>query len=222
MLVGKRSHVWLVSLLDPIERTSETLCGLIIVLTFTGSLNVATAGQRGARAMLHGALGCIIAWGTVDATLYVMGRMAEERKGRVLLRSVQETADPAEGRRLIADALPSVIASTLQPRELDAMQARLRELPARSVHPRPRKEDFFGAIGVFLLMLVSILPVGLPFLLMRDEALARHVSNAIAILLLFVTGYRYGRKSGGRPWGLGISMVLLGVALVGATMALGG
>ena len=51
--------------LDPIDRVSEVLFGLIMVLTFTGSLSVAEAGRDDVRAMLIGALGCNLAWGSL-------------------------------------------------------------------------------------------------------------------------------------------------------------
>ena len=62
--------------LDPGERTAEVLFGLIMVLTFTGSLSVAHAGREDVRAMLIGALGCNIAWGIIDAVLHLMARLA--------------------------------------------------------------------------------------------------------------------------------------------------
>jgi len=40
--------------------------------------------------------------------------------------------------------------------------------------------------------------------------------------MLFLTGHAFGRCVGYRPWVLGISMVLLGSALVGLAIALGG
>jgi VIT1/CCC1 family predicted Fe2+/Mn2+ transporter len=48
------------------------------------------------------------------------------------------------------------------------------------------------------------------------------VSNAIAVVMLLVTGVAYGRSVGRSPWGFGIAMVILGAVLVGLTMALGG
>ena len=48
--------------LDPIDRISEVLFGLIMVLTFTGSLSVTEAGRESIRTMLIGALGCNLAW----------------------------------------------------------------------------------------------------------------------------------------------------------------
>jgi hypothetical protein len=75
--------------LEPIDRVSEVLFGLIMVLTFTGSLSVAEAGRDDVRTMLIGALGCNIAWGVIDAVLYLMGILAEQGKGLRWLRAVR-------------------------------------------------------------------------------------------------------------------------------------
>src|SRR5258705_9158876 len=104
--------------LDPIDRVSEVLFGLIMVLTFTGSLSVAEAGRDDIRTMLIGALGCNIAWGIIDGVLYLMGCLAEKNRDLRAFRAVRKAADPQRAQRLTADALPSVFAATLQPAEL--------------------------------------------------------------------------------------------------------
>lgn len=53
--------------LDPMDRISEVLFGLIMALTFTLTLGVATADDVEVRTMLLGALGCNLAWGIIDA-----------------------------------------------------------------------------------------------------------------------------------------------------------
>src|SRR5262245_66177781 len=88
--------------LEPIERVSEVLFGLIMVLTFTGSLSVATAGRAEVREMLVGALGCNIAWGVIDALLYLLGCLAEKGRGLITLRGVLHASDAGSGHRLIA------------------------------------------------------------------------------------------------------------------------
>ena len=58
-----------------------------------------------------------------------------------------------------------------------------------------------------------------------DTAVDRAWAGAltlIAIVLLFILGYAFGRCAGRSPWVMGISMVILGAVLVGMTMALGG
>jgi hypothetical protein len=105
--------------IEPSERIAEVLFALIMVLALTGSLRVATAGRDDVRTMLISALGCNLAWGIIDAVLYAMGRMAEKSRGLVVYRAVRKATDPQQAQRLIADALPSVVASILQPPELD-------------------------------------------------------------------------------------------------------
>ncbi|MBE7734581.1 VIT1/CCC1 transporter family protein [Devosia faecipullorum] len=61
----------------------------------------------------------------------------------------------------------------------------------------------------------------MPFLLFDESALALRVSNIIAILLLFLTGFAFGLYVG-RPWQTGMLMVLIGIALVAIAFVLGG
>jgi hypothetical protein len=208
--------------LDPIDRVSEVLFGLIMVLGFTGSFSVAEAGRDDVRAMLIGALGCNLAWGIIDAILYLMGCLAERGRDLATFLAVREATDPQQARRLIADALPGVVAAVVQPGELEAMRLRLTQIPEPPARARLRGEDWRGAVGVCLLVFLSTFPVVIPFIVMRAALPALRVSNAIAVTMLFLTGYAYGRLTRHRPVLVGCSMVALGIVLVGLTMALGG
>jgi VIT1/CCC1 family predicted Fe2+/Mn2+ transporter len=48
------------------------------------------------------------------------------------------------------------------------------------------------------------------------------LSNAVAIVMLFLIGYIFGRLTARNPAWVGCSMVGVGAILVGLTMALGG
>jgi VIT1/CCC1 family predicted Fe2+/Mn2+ transporter len=208
--------------LEPHERISEVLFGLIMVLTFTGSLSVADAGRDDIRAMLIGALGCNLAWGIIDGILYLMGCLADTGRNLMVYRAVREAKDPGVAQKLIANALPSVAASVLKPEELEMIHQRLKQLPEPPKRARLSRSDWRGAVGVFLLVFLSTFPVALPFILMGSVAAAMRVSNAIAIVMLFLAGFAYGRCVGRSPWRFGISMVLLGGVLVALTIAFGG
>jgi hypothetical protein len=209
-------------LLEPMERISEVLFGLIMVLTFTCSFSVAEAGREEVRSMLIGALGCNLAWGIIDAVFYLMGRFSAQGRGILQLRAVRTLADPSDAHRVIADALPPLVASVLSPAELEVMRQKLNQLPEPPVRPRLSRDDGLGALGVFLIVFVSTLPVVLPFLFMGEPRLALRTSNAIAIVMLFLVGYRFGRYAGHRPWRMGVAMVILGSIMVGITISLGG
>lgn len=208
--------------LEPYDRVSEVLFGLIMVLTFTGSLSIAEAGREAIRTMLIGALGCNLAWGIIDGVLYLMGCLAEKGKGLLTLRAVRKATDPQKAQRLIARALPPLVSSVLKPEELEAMRQRLKDLPEPPERARLGNDEWLGALGVFLLVFLSTFPVVIPFMFMKNAMPALRLSNAIAIAMLFVTGYAFGRITGHRPWVMGIAMVVLGTILVGITMALGG
>lgn len=209
-------------LLDPIDRTSEILFGLIMVLTCTGSLSVAGAGRAEVRTMLLGALGCNLAWGIIDGVFYLMGCLAETGGNIKLLNAVRRSTDPEEAQRALTGALPPLVASALGPAELEAMRLRLTALPEAPDHAFLSRNDWLGAFGVFLLVFLSTFPVVIPFIFMKDVTLALRVSNAIAIVLLFLAGFAFGRMTGRRPVWSGIAMVALGAVLVSLTIALGG
>ncbi len=208
--------------LEPSERIAEVLFGLIMVLTFTGSLSIAEAGRDDIRAMLIGALGCNLAWGIIDAVLYLMGSLAEKSRNLATFVAIREAHDPHQAHALIADALPPILAAHIRPAELEHMRERLLELPAAPAHARLDVSDWRGAAGVFLLVFLSTFPVAVPFMVMQDAHAAMRASNGLAFVMLVATGAAYGRAIGRSPWLLGIAMVGLGGALVALTMALGG
>jgi len=208
--------------LDPTERFSEILFGLIMVLTFTGSLSATSSGRNEVRTMLIGALGCNLAWGIIDAIFYLMNTLGQRGHGIVTLRRLRDTADPAKAHALIADELPPVLASVMRPGDLETLRERLSTLPEPPARVPFRRDDFRGAAAVFLFVFLSTFPVTIPFLLMSDAMRALRVSNLIAIVLLFLGGYQLAKYSGARPWRLGFAMVGIGMALVGLTIALGG
>jgi hypothetical protein len=208
--------------LDPIERVSEVLFGLIMVLTFTGSLSVAEAGHSEVRTMLIGALGCNLAWGVIDGVFYLMGCLAERGHGVLTFQAVRRETDPQKAQQLISDALPPLVASILQPAELETMRLRLKGLAAPPARAHLPKDAWLGAVAVFLLVFLTTFPVAIPFLFMKDISLALRVSNAVAIGMLYLSGHVFGRLTGRSPVWAGISMVVLGALLVAATIALGG
>ena len=71
-------------------------------------------------------------------------------------------------------------------------------------------------------MLVSTFTVVLPFRFTRDPEPALRLSNLVAVAMLFLTGFFFGRCAELRPWRTGVAMVIIGVAMVATTMALGG
>jgi hypothetical protein len=211
-----------IRILSPLERFSEIVFGLIMVLSFTCAISVTEAGRDDVHAMLIGALGCNLAWGIIDAAFYLISCLTEQGRSATILRNVQRAGTPAQAQQIIADALPPVVAGALQPVEFERLQQSLKQLPEPAERPRLSGENWRGALGVFLLVFLSTLPVIVPFMFMHDARLALRISNGIAIAMLFATGSMLAGYAGTRRVPTGLAMVGIGVVLVALTIALGG
>jgi hypothetical protein len=209
-------------ILDPVERASEVLFGLIMVLSFTCSISVANAGHEDVRSVLIGAIGCNLAWGIVDAIMYLMTILLERGRQLSIGRAVRASADPVQGRQFLVQALPEPLDQLFDDEALESARKKLCAVPPLRERPHLSNQDGLGALGVFLLVFLSTFPVVLPFLLFSPVHTAMRVSNGVAIALLFITGQLLARYAGLRRVRTGLVMVAVGVAMVALTIALGG
>ena len=210
-------------LLNPVDRVSEVLFGLFMALTFVGAVSVTEAVRGDIRAMLAAAIGCNLAWGLVDAVMYLVRTVTARGRDITLLHAVRAAPDAETGRGLIRDALSRYVAAGLAAEsEIEAFRGRIVAL--RSVPERPTlsTNDLLAALAVFLLVVAATLPVVLPFMLTQDVALAKTSSRIVALVMLFIGGLALGRYAGYGSWKVGFGMMALGTAVVAAVMALGG
>jgi hypothetical protein len=208
--------------LSPYDRGSEMLFGLIMALTITGALSVTSATAQETRALFISTLSCNVAWGFVDAVMFVMNSVLGRGRRLLLDRALREGTDTAELRSLLTEVLPEHAAAGLSTADLESVRRALATHPDLHAPARVRGEDLLAALGVFLVVVASTVPVALPFLLIHDVALAKTVSRGLSLALLFVGGYAVGRYSGVRPGWMGLAMLAIGAALVAAVTALGG
>jgi VIT1/CCC1 family predicted Fe2+/Mn2+ transporter len=208
--------------LDPVDRVSEVIFGLLMAMTFVGSLSVATAGRQEVHTMMVTALGCNLAWGLADAVMYLVRTVTERTRNFKLLARLRAGMESVAGQALVAAELPAGIAAVATSGELEPLRRRLVERVDLRARARLEWKDVKGAIGVFLLVVVATFPVVLPFMFLEGAALAVRVSNAVAVVMLFIAGWMLARHAGGTPWRGGLAMAVTGVLLIAAIMALGG
>ena len=193
-----------------------------MALTVTGAVSVATADRIQIRTMLFAALGCNLAWGIIDAGMYLMARLGERGRNALAAKAVRATTDREAARRIIADELPEPLSSLLQRAQLDSVRQGIEQIPASELRPRLRGPDWLGAFGVFILVVLSTFPVVIPFVFIDDVRSALRISNALAVISLFLCGFFFARYAGLHPWLTGLIMVAIGIAMVSITIALGG
>ncbi|KXK72457.1 membrane protein, partial [Pseudomonas monteilii] len=199
--------------LEPIDRITEVIFGLLMAMTFIGSLSVATAGREDARLMLIAALGCNLAWGLADAVIYLLRTWTERTRSRTLLARLQ-AGDINQGRRLIADTLPERIGLALDEDGLEMLRGRLLRDAARSLPARLGLDDFKAALATFLLVVLATFPMVIPFLLIETTGTAIRVSNLVALAMLFLAGWLLARYSGGRTLLTGVVLAVVGASLI--------
>jgi hypothetical protein len=208
--------------LDPVDRVSELLFGLFMALTFVGAVSVAEAGRAQLRDMYAAALGCNLAWGLVDAVMYLVRAITARGRSLTLVRGVRAAPDAAAARELIRESFTPVVASLVTDVALDAVREGMLAMTHVPQRPTLQWKDFQGGLGIFLIVVASTFPVVLPFALIQDVGAAKLVSRLIALGMLFAGGLALGRFAGYGSWKVGLMMTGLGTAVVAAVMALGG
>jgi len=211
--------------LEPGERLGEILFGLIMVLTFTLGASVQLQDDpEGAHELLLSALGCNVAWGIIDAVLYLMGQLSERGRLHRIAERVRSAKTEDLARGIVVRELDHRIPHLVGPEMRIALEGEVLAR-VRGIKPAPNRvtlQDLWPALAVFWLVFLTAVPAALPFLVIRDAQVALRTSNTILIGLLFWSGWRWAAYTGGTPWRTGAFMVVTGVALVAVAIALGG
>jgi hypothetical protein len=207
--------------LDTVERVSEMCFGLFMALTFVGAVS-ALGGTDSPRTMFYTAFGCNLAWGLVDAVMYLVRTLVDRGKNLTIALAVRDHPEPAAAIRAMREVLPRAMGAIVDDRELEVIRARFAARVALPERPRLTRADFAGAFGIFLIVVMTTFPVALPFVMFDDAKLALAVSRGMTLVMLFGGGLALGRYAGFGGWKAGFAMTALGVALTVAIIALGG
>jgi len=212
--------------LDPGETLGEVLGGLIMALTFTlGARLFSASGQLEARDLVVAVAGCNVAWGVIDATLFVLNSLFYRSRHARFFHALKNVRSEAEALAAVEEEFgledePLAV----YPEDRTRLYQSFLTLSARATPARKglRRQDVVAAVIVFVLVSSTAVPGVIPLLVLEDSNFALTVSNGVLILLLFVVGYWWGRYTDAPSWRVGLTAMLLGVFMVGVAVALGG
>lgn len=210
------------AVLNPVDRIAEVLFGLIMVLTFTGAISASTDAREDARELLWAALGCNVAWGLVDAIMYLMNVAIERGHAIKVIREIHQADTANQASEILKDEIQPAIAGLMTSEELNAISIRLKSLQEPSMKNLITPTDLWAGVQIFLLVFLCTFPVALPFAFIDELPVAMRASNGVALLLLFIGGFLLAGYAGFRRVLTALVYTLIGVALVALTMALGG
>jgi hypothetical protein len=209
-------------LLGTDDRISEILTGIIMILTFTCTFSVVNSGSTSVIDMLTGAVSSTMAWGFIDAVMYLFMTLIDKQHNITFMNYVRKAKDPVKVHQVIVDALPEVIIDLMQPAEIEILKEKILKLPEPQQIYRLKFNDYRSAAGIFLLVVSATIPISIPFILIKDITLALRISNITAIFMMFLCGRALGKYIGRDRFLFGILTSLIGIALVLITIALGG
>lgn len=208
--------------LDVVERVSEMCFGLLMALTFVGAVSTVGPDQESPSTMWRAALGCNLAWGLADAMMYLLHTLTSRGHRLTLALDMKSAPDAATGIGLVRNALPSFIEILVTDADLEPLRGRLVHLEPLPERPRLYFIDFLRAARVFFIVVLSTFPVVLPFMLLDDVPKALLISRVLSLAMLFFGGFALGKYAGLGAWRAGFGMMVIGVCLTMAIIALGG
>jgi VIT1/CCC1 family predicted Fe2+/Mn2+ transporter len=141
-----------------------------------------------------------------------------------LVRDARAAPDPDQAYRIIEHELAPDVVDEMTPDEREKIKSVTLGVLRRIKPKEPRMErgDLLHGIAAGLLVLLPTIPVVLPYVLFDDVITAVRTSSVIALVLVFLVGWRWGQLVGVRPWRIGGGLTLLGIILVAITIGLGG
>ncbi|PWT74479.1 MAG: hypothetical protein C5B59_11105 [Bacteroidetes bacterium] len=205
-----------------VERISEVIYGLIMVLSFTCAASISGGKFETRKILIFAAIGCNIAWGLVDAIMFLLTNLAEKGHNRTILNFVRSTKSPEEAVSMIKYSLPSMVIRALGNQGIENLRQKLLYMKRDESYAHLTRKDFKNAMIIFLLSFLATLPVAIPFLFIKDSSVSIRVSNVVALVMMFICGWLLGLYGGYNKIKTGFGIMLIGVVLVAITIALGG
>lgn len=210
------------------DRLSEIMFGLIMAMTIIGASRISlVSGDEGVtgRVIIAAAIGCNIAWGIVDALMYVFTALVDRGKHARLVTAIKQSEDEESAVASICNALEDPILAHLDDAERKQVCATLYKkiVSAEPGNVHVEKDDVAGAIICFLLAFCTAFLVVIPFFSASGSLLLKlWLSRFISWGLLFAIGFAYAHHTGKGKLKTAITMVLIGVLITAVIMVLGG
>jgi hypothetical protein len=219
--VSEKRESALDAALSPFERASEIVFGVLMAISVTAAFEITAGAELDVRELLIAALGCNLAWGLIDGAMHLLQQQFERHRQHRAVVELRAIRGEDAFRERVRDALPPFLAAQLS----DETFARIRRAADAYGATRPpfwSGRDLAVAGIICLLVFASTFPLAIPFMLMDDAWLALRASHAVAVVFLFVLGWRLGRWSGASPLGSGLVFAAVGSVLAVMCVALGG
>ncbi len=219
--------------LDPIDVLSATFFSILFALLFTLSYGIliysgvidASFSSGYGTELFFAILGAVAIWGAIDGVMYALTAVFQREERHRLLQHLQ-MADKEE---TAVDAIADELDFILEPITNDDQRYDLYHdilVHLRQAEPQEvglQREDVVGALTSVLVSVLVVLPSLMPLLLVPENtALAIRISNIISVIVIFGTGYSWGKHTDTNPWKTGLILASVCLSLVLMAIFIGG
>ena len=230
---SKPEAAFLENLIDPIDRLTESVFSILILLTFTMTswiIGLSGSSEHSLTSenildLAIAALVTIIAYGMIDGVIYTLLTMFGRGESHRLLQGIQAADSEQEAVEVIADNLDYMLEPITGEKERQLLYSHIL-VQLRNSQPREiglKREDITAGLGHILVAVLVITPSLIPLVVLRqDPETAILVSNFVSFFLLFFVGYRWGKYTGANPWKTGLIILSVITILVLFLFWLGG
>lgn len=220
-------------MINPIDRLSETIFSILIMLFFTlvyrvnqyPSFNFYENQETIIFNMLIGALVTVTTWGLFDGVMYALFSLLERSEKHRLLKGIQTAEDDESAVEIIADELDYILEPITEEAQRTVLYQNILGY-LRNSKPQIitfKREEFTAILGHVLVAVIAIIPSMIPLVIFRQNIeLAIRSSNIVSFAVLFLSGYQWGKYSGVAPWKTGGLITSVGVLTVVIGILMGG
>ena len=205
----------------------------MIVLIFTLAYNIIAsttlalpnASEDSTLKILIGALGAVIAWGIIDGVIYAVLSLFEREEMNRFLSDALAAESEQERIEIVEQELDELLAQIVrEDQKVEVIHAISQRLKApQGKLAQITKDDLLAGVSHLIIAVITVIPSLLPLLIFsHNSLLAIRISTGVSILILFITGMRWGKYTGVSPFRTGFIIALVAILLSFLAILLGG
>lgn len=205
------------------DRLAEFFYGVTMVAVVSGMINTTLPpGEEKIRLLLLVSLAVNISWGIIDGVTGLYAGMVDRAEQDLLVDALRGDTENPEKRDAVLTTLQGTILDDLDETDrTSVVDLIVVKSPGVRQKYTASADDLRVAGAIFLIDVVLVFPVILPFFVFGDVGTAVFVSHAIAILSLALCAMIWARHLRRNIWIAGLVIGLIAAVGIGITYYLG-
>jgi hypothetical protein len=192
------------------DRLGETFYAIWMVVISLGLLGATGLEKESIAYAIFVAFLVNMTWGAIDGVTVMMSKVIDRAKNEQLVYDLRTKKDKAS-RDAIFNGLDGTVVDDLGPADrqkvIDLIVAGEPGKDPANKRYYADRDEWFYAIGIFLIDLVMVVPIVVPLVIISDPVAALYTSQLVATIFFAALGVAYAKNLHRRKW---VAALLLG------------